>query len=109
MLAFSGYGFFADVDAVSQSIETRFEVEGGAEMLTTYRRLLITVSILQFKKEEKTNLNLINKALLHPKEFNIDELKVDLEREEKELEQKKREWEELKQKHAKEKRSVGTF
>lgn len=59
---------------------------------------------LQFKKEEKTNLALINKALLHPKEFNIDELKVDLEREEKELEQKKREWEELKQKHAKEKR-----
>ncbi|KAG4067568.1 hypothetical protein HA402_005340 [Bradysia odoriphaga] len=59
---------------------------------------------LKFKKEEKTNLALINKALLHPKEFNIDELKVDLEREEKELEQKKREWEELKQKHAKEKR-----
>lgn len=65
---------------------------------------LIGVNLFQFKKEEKTNLGLINKALLHPKEFNIDELKVDLEREEKELEQKKREWEELKQKHAKEKR-----
>lgn len=33
---------------------------------------------LKFKKEEKINLGLINKALLNPKAFNIDELKDEL-------------------------------
>lgn len=37
---------------------------------------------LKFKKEEKINLGLINKALLNPKAFNIDELKDELAKDE---------------------------
>lgn len=37
---------------------------------------------LKFKKEERINLGLINKALLNPKAFNIDELKDELAKDE---------------------------
>lgn len=37
---------------------------------------------LKFKKEERSNLALINKALMHPNSFDIDELKRELEAEE---------------------------
>lgn len=45
---------------------------------------------LKFKKEEKINKNLIDKAMLQPKQFDMDQLVKDLEREEKEAEDKKR-------------------
>lgn len=41
---------------------------------------------LKFKKEERLNPALINKALLHPQLFNIDELKKDFEKEQLEME-----------------------
>lgn len=37
---------------------------------------------LKFKKEEKNNIDLINKALLNPKSFNIEDLEADLKRDE---------------------------
>lgn len=52
---------------------------------------------LKFKKEEKHNMALINKALLHPKEFNIEELKLQFDEEDRDLEAKKQEWTELSQ------------
>ncbi|XP_037958047.1 transcription factor TFIIIB component B'' homolog isoform X2 [Teleopsis dalmanni] len=39
---------------------------------------------LKFKKEEKYNLPLVNKAILHPKMFNIEELRKQLKEEEEE-------------------------
>ncbi|XP_052895127.1 transcription factor TFIIIB component B'' homolog [Anopheles moucheti] len=45
---------------------------------------------LKFKKEERINLTLVNKALLHPKEFNVDELRQQF-AEEDELLEKQRE------------------
>ncbi|XP_031620077.1 uncharacterized protein LOC116338763 [Contarinia nasturtii] len=53
---------------------------------------------LKFKKEEKHNMALINKALMHPKEFNVDELKLQFDKEDYEIEQKKQEWAELRKK-----------
>lgn len=50
---------------------------------------------LKFKKEEKLNSALINKALMHPKLFNIDELKTELEDDEKEEEKRKAEEKEV--------------
>lgn len=35
---------------------------------------------------------LINKALLHPKEFNVEELKLQFDKEDEEIELKKQEW-----------------
>lgn len=58
----------------------------------------------QFKKEEKHNMALINKALLHPKEFNVDELKLQFDKEDEEIEQKKQEWAEVRKKMATERR-----
>lgn len=58
----------------------------------------------KFKREEKLNLDLVNKALMHPKQFNIDELRGEFETEEKELERLKEEWKELKVNRAKEKK-----
>lgn len=55
---------------------------------------------LKFKKEERNNPQLINKALLHPKMFNIDELKRDFKEEEAELERERAKWEETKKKTA---------
>lgn len=49
---------------------------------------------LKFKKEERVNPALINKALLHPNQFNIDELKQDFEREKVETERLRVEGEE---------------
>lgn len=60
----------------------------------------------QFKKEEKHNMALINKALLHPKEFNVDELKLQFDKEDEEIEQKKQEWAEVRRKMANERRWV---
>lgn len=48
--------------------------------------------MFQFKKEEKYNMALINKALLHPKEFNVDELKLQFDKEDEEIELKRQEW-----------------
>ncbi|XP_055309804.1 uncharacterized protein LOC129573372 [Sitodiplosis mosellana] len=59
---------------------------------------------LKFKKEEKHNMALINKALLHPKEFNVDELKLQFDKEDEEIEQKKQEWAEVRKKMANERR-----
>lgn len=47
---------------------------------------------LKFKKEERINPHLINKALLHPNRFDIDELKQDFEREHIEMERMREEW-----------------
>lgn len=47
---------------------------------------------LKFKKEERINPGLINKALLHPNRFDIDELKRDFEREEIEMERMRAEY-----------------
>lgn len=41
---------------------------------------------------------LINKALLHPKEFNVDELKLQFDKEDEEIELKKQEWAEIRKK-----------
>lgn len=50
-------------------------------------------------------MGLINKALLHPKLFNIDDLKTELEKEEEEeTERRKAEWQELKAKQKKTKK-----
>ena len=46
---------------------------------------------LKFKKEEKTNLGLVNKALLYPKQFNILELKQQFDAEDQEIERQKEE------------------
>lgn len=43
---------------------------------------------LKFKKEEKLNASLINKALLNPKAFNIEELEKELAHDEEVLRQK---------------------
>lgn len=58
----------------------------------------------QFKKEEKHNMALINKALLHPKEFNVDELKLQFDKEDEEIELKKQEWAEVRKKMQTERR-----
>lgn len=47
---------------------------------------------LKFKKEERINPSLINKALLHPNRFDIDELKRDFEQEKIEMERVREEW-----------------
>lgn len=47
---------------------------------------------------------LINKALLHPKEFNVDELKLQFDKEDEEIEQKKQEWAEVRKRMATERR-----
>lgn len=44
---------------------------------------------LKFKKEERLNLKLINKALLCPKEFNIEELKQQFQEEDEEIERQR--------------------
>lgn len=44
---------------------------------------------LKFKKEERLNLKLINKALLFPKEFNIEELKQQFQEEDEEIERQR--------------------
>ncbi|XP_067621483.1 uncharacterized protein Bdp1 [Eurosta solidaginis] len=56
---------------------------------------------LKFKKEERTNLALINKALLYPKLFNIDDLKTQLETEEREKEEALQRWKEIQKQEAK--------
>lgn len=58
---------------------------------------------MQFKKEERTNLNLINKALLYPKTFNVSELKQELDKEEHEKEAKRKEKEEIEKQKAEKK------
>ncbi|XP_037708330.1 transcription factor TFIIIB component B'' [Drosophila subpulchrella] len=50
---------------------------------------------LKYKKEERTNGQLINKALLYPKAFNIQELKDQLEEEDREREENDRQWKEI--------------
>lgn len=55
---------------------------------------------LKFKKEERNNPALINKALLHPKLFDIDELKRDFKEEEAELERQRVKMEEIKKQTA---------
>lgn len=47
---------------------------------------------------------LINKALLHPKEFNIEELQLQFDKEERDKEAKKAEWSELSQKISRERK-----
>lgn len=44
---------------------------------------------LKFKKEERLNLKLINKALLFPKEFNIEELRQQFQEEDEEIERQR--------------------
>lgn len=64
---------------------------------------------LKFKKEERNNLALINKALLYPKLFNIDDLKTQLETEEKEREEAIQRWKEIHEKEAKTIKKVVRF
>lgn len=58
----------------------------------------------QFKKEERHNMALINKALLHPKEFNIEELQLQFDKEDRDKEAKKAEWADLTQKMSRERK-----
>lgn len=55
---------------------------------------------LKFKKEERNNPALINKALLHPKLFDIDELRRDFKEEEEESERERAKLEETKKQQA---------
>lgn len=50
---------------------------------------------LKYKREERINGQLINKALLYPKAFNIQELKNQLELEDRERAEMDREWQEI--------------
>ncbi|KAH8305413.1 hypothetical protein KR018_002811 [Drosophila ironensis] len=50
---------------------------------------------LKYKKEERINGQLINKALLYPKAFNIQELKDQLAKEDREREETDRKWKEI--------------
>ncbi|XP_068150523.1 uncharacterized protein Bdp1 [Drosophila tropicalis] len=50
---------------------------------------------LKYKKEERINAQLINKALLYPKAFNIQELKEQLEQEDRDRKEKDRQWQEI--------------
>ncbi|ALC39965.1 CG9305 [Drosophila busckii] len=50
---------------------------------------------LKYKREERVNGALINKALLYPKAFNIQELKDQLEAEDREREEANRRWQEI--------------
>uniref|UniRef100_A0A182WFC9 Myb-like domain-containing protein n=1 Tax=Anopheles minimus TaxID=112268 RepID=A0A182WFC9_9DIPT len=59
---------------------------------------------LKFKKEERLNLSLVNKALLHPKAFNVEELQQQFAEEDEELErhrqeEKQRKLEAMEQQH----------
>ncbi|XP_055595438.1 transcription factor TFIIIB component B'' homolog [Uranotaenia lowii] len=44
---------------------------------------------LKFKKEERLNMRLVNKALLYPKQFNIEELQEQFQQEDEEIERRK--------------------
>lgn len=61
---------------------------------------------LKFKKEERQNMALINKALMHPKEFNIEVLKSQFEQEDRDFLVKQEQWKEAKQKMLAEKKYV---
>lgn len=50
---------------------------------------------LKYKREERINGQLINKALLYPKAFNIQELKEQLEKEDQERAEADRQWQEI--------------
>ncbi|EAT41318.1 AAEL006998-PA, partial [Aedes aegypti] len=52
---------------------------------------------LKFKKEERLNLKLVNKALLYPKEFNIEELRQQFEEEDEEIERQREQERQLNQ------------
>lgn len=52
---------------------------------------------LKFKKEERINGHLINKALLYPKNFNIEELKQQIEEEEKKREEEAERYRQMKE------------
>lgn len=56
------------------------------KICNNYYRILPS---FQFKKEERLNLKLINKALLFPKEFNIEELKQQFQEEDEEIERQR--------------------
>ncbi|XP_052863960.1 uncharacterized protein LOC128270589 [Anopheles cruzii] len=60
---------------------------------------------LKFKKEERHNLQLINKALQHPKLFNIAELRQQFAEEDEELERKKAEKRQLLEHEAQKRRN----
>ncbi|XP_035781456.1 transcription factor TFIIIB component B'' homolog [Anopheles albimanus] len=60
---------------------------------------------LKFKKEERHNLQLVNKALKHPKQFNIAELRQQFEQEDEELERKKAEKQQCLEEEAKKRRN----
>lgn len=51
---------------------------------------------LKFKKEERLNLKLVNKALLFPKEFNIEELSKQFQEEDEEIERQREEERQIK-------------
>lgn len=59
---------------------------------------------LKFKKEERQNMALVNKALLHPKQFNIEMLKEQFEEEDRQTLAKQEEWKEAKQRMMAEKK-----
>ncbi|ETN65609.1 hypothetical protein AND_002613 [Anopheles darlingi] len=60
---------------------------------------------LKFKKEERHNLQLVNKALKHPKQFNIAELRQQFEQEDEEIERKKAEKQQCLEEEAKKRRN----
>lgn len=64
---------------------------------------------LKYKKEERTNGQLINKALLYPKAFNIQELKDQLAQEDREREENERQWKEIANANPENTKKVGYF
>ncbi|KAI8043822.1 hypothetical protein M5D96_005160, partial [Drosophila gunungcola] len=90
------------IDEKTLEIETTAEVEARkiigtdfslmCQMFPTRSRRDLK---LKYKKEERTNGQLINKALLYPKAFNIQELKDQLAEEDREREENDRQWREI--------------
>uniref|UniRef100_A0A182KFQ9 Transcription factor TFIIIB component B'' Myb domain-containing protein n=1 Tax=Anopheles christyi TaxID=43041 RepID=A0A182KFQ9_9DIPT len=60
-------------------------------MLTMFQQRSRRDLKLKFKKEERINLNLVNKALLHPNEFNVDELRQQFAEEDEQIEKQREE------------------
>lgn len=79
-----------------QTVGTDFSL-----MLTLFPKRTRRDLKLKFKKEERCNLNLVNKALLYPGTFNIEDLKEQLDMEDRERQEQERQWKEIKSKEAK--------
>lgn len=105
MLTYCWHRFFIDAYSLPEQESQGFENEGTAFNYNIQFIYILAYKFpKQFKKEEKINGGLINKALLHPKLFNIDELRDDFKKEDIEMENRKKCWEAAKQKRIEDKK-----